>query len=645
MPTIPKVPLEDADHTVMQPPDDPEKTQLLARGHESTLLLSDEAAGTVDQRVPVDVNTVLLGRFKLAQLVGEGGMSDVYKAIDLRKIEAGARDPHLAVKVLTVRFDDFFSSLAVMHQEASKLQTLTHPNIVRVFDCDRDGQTVFMTMEYLDGTPLKFLIKKASNETPDRAVALKVIESMVAALEFAHAKHIVHGDLKPGNVIVTKSGEVKVIDFGIARFLRKPQDDGPHDEMPGDYLAFTPLYTSPETFDRAEPDARDDVYSLACIAHELLTGAHPFNRTASNLAREQNLQIARSPRLKAHEFRAFQNALSFDRARRTPTARQFLSELTGVRRRSMRQVAALSAIAIVALVGMLFLGRMLVNPPAPAALTEGTVFRDCATCPLMVVLKPGAFQQGSAPGDADATAFEQPAHEVTIAYPLAAGITEVTVGEYAEFAKDHPRVSEGCVTYTGEWALRASVDWRNATPGQMASHPVTCVSFQDATEYAGWLSTRTGATYRLPSASEWEYMARAGSRAPAWTTAADACGSANVADQSASQRFPGWDVFACNDTFVQAAPVGSFVANAFGLSDTLGNVFEWVQDCWRDDYLGAPADGSAAANSDCAQREARGGSWFTRPAFVRAAYRNRFEADYHSNSLGFRVVREIRNEK
>ena len=645
MPTIPKVPLEDADDTVMQPPDDPEKTQLLARGHESTQLLGDEVAENTERRAPVDVNTVLLGRFKLAQLVGEGGMSDVYKAIDLRKVEAGARDPHLAVKVLTVRFDDFFSSLAVMHHEASKLQTLTHPNIVRVFDCDRDAQTVFMTMEYLDGTPLKFIIKKAGTEVPDRAVAIRVIESMVAALEFAHAKHIVHGDLKPGNVIVTKTGEVKVIDFGIARFLRKPQDDGPHDELPDDYLAFTPLYTSPETFDRAEPDARDDVYSLACIAHELLAGTHPFNRVASNLAREQNLPLARSSRLKAHEFRAFQNALSFDRARRTPSARQFLSELTGVRRRSVRQIAALAAVAVVALVGMLFLGRLLVNPPTPAALTAGTVFRDCATCPLMVVLKPGEFEQGSAAGAADATPFEQPAHTVHIAYPLAAGINEVTVGEYAEFAKDHPRVSEGCMTYTGDWALRASVDWRNATPGQMASHPVTCVSFQDATEYATWLSTRTGTTYRLPSASEWEYMARGGSGAPAWTTPADACASANVADQSASQRFPGWDTFACNDTFVQSAPVGSFIANSFGLTDTLGNVFEWVQDCWRDDYDGAPTNGSAVSDGDCTQREARGGSWFTPPAFVRAAYRNRFDADYHGNALGFRVVREIKNEK
>ena len=644
MPTIPKFPPEDVDDTVMQPPDDPEKTQLLARGRESTLLMSDGTAEDAERRAPVDVNTVLLGRFKLIQLVGEGGMSDVYKAIDLRRVEAGARDPHLAVKVLTVSFDDFFSSLAVMHQEASKLQTLTHPNIVRVFDCDRDAQTVFMTMEYLDGTPLKFILKKAGDVPVARDIAMRIIESMVAALEFAHAKHIVHGDLKPGNVIVTNSGEVKVIDFGIARFLRK-HDEAPHDDLPGQYQAFTPLYTSPETYDRAEPDARDDVYSLACIAYELFAGVHPFNRNASNVAREKNLPIVRSPRLKAHEFRAFQHALSFDRDKRTPTARQFLNELTGARQRSVRQIAALTATAVVALVGMLFLGRMLVNAPAPPALTAGTVFRDCATCPLMVVLQPGKFEQGSGANDPDATPFEQPAHAVQIAYPVAAGINEVTVGEYAEFAKDHPRVSEGCMVYDGEWKLRASVDWRNAMPGQLPSHPVTCVNFQDATDYAAWLSSRTGSIYRLPSASEWEYMARAGSNAPTWAAPADACSSANVADQSAAQRFPGWDSFACNDTFVQAAPVGSFTGNPFGLSDTLGNVFEWVRDCWADDYSGAPTDGAAVSGGDCTQHEARGGSWFTRPAFVRAAYRNRFEADYRSNSLGFRVVREIRNEK
>ena len=134
-------------------PVESEKTELLIKP-DATQLLADGGPAATWQS-PVAIDSVLAGRFKLVQLVGEGGMSDVYKAVDLRKVEAGARDPHLAVKVLTVRFDDQFSSLAVMHQEASKLQTLTHPNIVRVFDCDRDGQTVFMTMEYLDGTPLK----------------------------------------------------------------------------------------------------------------------------------------------------------------------------------------------------------------------------------------------------------------------------------------------------------------------------------------------------------------------------------------------------------------------------------------------------------------------------------------------------------
>jgi formylglycine-generating enzyme required for sulfatase activity len=94
------------------------------------------------------------------------------------------------------------------------------------------------------------------------------------------------------------------------------------------------------------------------------------------------------------------------------------------------------------------------------------------------------------------------------------------------------------------------------------------------------------------------------------------------------------------DTYVQSAPVGSFAANAFGLHDMLGNVFEWVEDCWYDDYRGAPVDGSARTGDECKQHEARGGSWFTTPAYVRVSYRNRFDADYRATSVGFRVVRE-----
>jgi formylglycine-generating enzyme required for sulfatase activity/predicted Ser/Thr protein kinase len=640
MPTSPRN-APSAEDTVIQPPPDGDRTQRLAPGRDPTQL-PDDTRLDLERSERLDVNSVLLGRFKLIQLVGEGGMSDVYKAIDLRKVEAGARNPYMAVKVLTVRFDDHFSSLAVMHQEASKLQTLTHPNIVRVIDWDRDGQAAFMTMEYLDGTSLKFAMNQAGEQGLPAEEAMRIISDIVAALEFAHGKRIVHGDLKPSNVIITAAGETKVIDFGIARFLRRPQDDEPEGPLTGDHVALTPVYASPEMYEDAFPDPRDDIYALACIAHELLTGRHPFNRMPSSAARARGLQLQPLKKLKAHQFRALCHGLNFDRAQRTPNARQFLDELQGATRRSRRQIAIWSGLGVLALAAAILIGR--IQSPAtavPEAFTAGQVFRDCPTCPLMVALPPGSFRQGTE--GPDTLPFEQPVRAVSIAYPLAAGLHEVTVGEFAAFAKEQPRTTEGCMSYDGEWSLKPSVSWRNAIPGQTASHPVSCVSFQDATDYAAWLSARSGHAYRLPTASEWEYLARAGAAALPWSDAQQACSHANAADAAAAAQYPGWTAWPCNDSYVQSAPVGSFTPNGFGLSDTLGNVFEWVQDCWTDNYAGAATDGSAAAGGDCTQHEARGGSWFTQPDFVRPAYRNRFESGYQSSSLGFRLVREIKN--
>jgi formylglycine-generating enzyme required for sulfatase activity/predicted Ser/Thr protein kinase len=645
---LPAGTLEAVEHRMKQTQEftEGDKTQILDRRTDPTDLLVEGTDPVETWRMPVEVNSVLLGRFKLVQLIGEGGMSNVYKAIDLRKVEAGARDPHLAVKVLTVRFDDYFSSLSVMHQETSKLQTLMHPNIVRVIDFDRDGQTVFMTMEYLDGKSLKLRMPKnrAATQVP-REEAVRIITSIASALDFAHRKHIVHGDLKPGNVIVSTSGEVKVIDFGIARFLRRPQEEGElTEDWERNFSALTPPYASPEMHDGAEPDARDDVYALASIAYELLAGEHPFSRIAANKAREACMAVPLSKRLRAHEQRALEHGLQFDRHKRTPTAQAFLDELNGKRQRTALQMAMWVGVAIVALAAAIFAGRTTKTSPAVGApavpLTEGTVFRDCPTCPLMRVLVPATFEQGSS--SEGALPFERPARVVTIAYPLAAALNEVTVGEFSEFAKEYPRERSGCAIYDGNWRVHADVSWRNAVKQQNASYPVTCVSWQDASDYAAWLSLRTGETYRLPSASEWEYFAKAGSSTVPWDNVAKACEHANTADAAAVSRYPGWSAFGCNDNYVEAAPVGTYAANAFGLADTLGNAFEWVQDCWRDDYTNAPTDGSPVLEGNCGEREARGGSWFTTPEFVRAGYRNRFDAEYRSNSLGFRLVREIK---
>ena len=280
---------------------------------------------------------------------------------------------------------------------------------------------------------------------------------------------------------------------------------------------------------------------------------------------------------------------------------------------------------------------------APVVAAAGTLIHDCATCPEMTVLPPGKFNQGL-DAAANATAFEMPVHAVTIGHPLAMSTNDVTVEEFRAFVAATGRKVQGCETYDGAWAQRADANWENPGFAQTGAHPVTCVSWADANAYADWLTAKAGHRYRLPSASEWEYAARAGGVAvQPWSSLSDACGQANVADQSAARRYPGWSAFSCDDGAIYTTAVGSFSANAFGLKDMLGNVLQWTQDCWYTNYQGAPVDGSPRTAADCAQRELRGASWFTAPGIARASYRNHFGPDYRTSSVGIRLVRDVQS--
>ena len=594
---------------------------------------------------------ILQGRFSLVALIGEGGMSRVFKAIDLRRAEAGASDSHVAVKVLTEPFNEYFGSIVALQREAHKLQSLTHPNIVRVIDCDRDGRTVFMTMEYLPGRSLQKILRTADAGGMALATALKVVASVGAALEYAHEHHIVHGDLKPGNIIVTDQGRVKVIDFGMAKFIaRADVATGLQTADDAAPKAITPRYASPELVAGEDPEPADDVYALACIAYEALCGKHPFGRETDPRIRGGNFRLARPPRMEAHQYRAIVRALAFKRSDRTPSVRRFLAELSGSHRLDvLKDWPWLSATLAAAIVVVVFAAHFHRSPPpvnriaSQSGAAPGAVIRDCPTCPLMMVLPAGRFEQGSAGAASEAARFASPRHAVMIGRSLAMSSNEITVGEFREFIAGRQRETAGCTTYDGRWEYRQDASWQAPGFAQSDTHPVACVSWDDAAAYTAWLTAKSGYVYRLPSSAEWEYAARAGSDAelPWGETAAAACAEANVADFSAAQRFPGWNVFPCTDNYVNTAPVGSFKANAFGLHDLLGNVFEWVQDCWHDDYTAAPADGSARMEGGCSERELRGGSWFSAPRYVNAAYRNRFEHGYRSSSVGFRVVREM----
>jgi formylglycine-generating enzyme required for sulfatase activity len=373
-------------------------------------------------------------------------------------------------------------------------------------------------------------------------------------------------------------------------------------------------------------------------------------RTAANFdaKRVTDLQAA-APRREPEQVATVAPHAETREQKAVPLTEDSLARGVAWKRRAMTRATGVGAAVIVlAAIAWSFVHQRPVPPPVPvvssiALPTAGTVIRDCPTCPAMTVLPAGRFRQGSDRPDSGSESFEKPSHWVAIGRPLAMATTTVTVDEFQEFIAATGQDMQGCDTYDGEWKHRAKNSWKNPGFVQTGAHPVTCVSWNDAKAYASWLSAKTGHGYRLPSASEWEYAARSGGEAvqPWNPDGSDACANANVADASAAHKYPGWTVFGCDDGYVYTAPVGSFKATSMGLSDMLGNVFQWTEDCWSPDYIGAPTDGSARADGNCSEHELRGGSWFSTPTYVKASYRNHFAADYRTSSVGIRLVRDI----
>ncbi|WP_043347299.1 serine/threonine-protein kinase [Cupriavidus basilensis] len=305
---------------------------------------SDQAIGGAEQTK--GVGDTLNGRFVLEECLGVGGMGTVYKALDLRKLEASDRKPYIAIKVLNVQFRGHPKSLIALQREARKAQTLAHRNIVTVYDFDRDGSVVYLTMEYLSGKSLNRVLRAPDFAGMPYAKALPIITGMGRALSYAHERGFVHCDFKPANVFLTDSGEVKVIDFGIARVFQQPADDAdPTVFDPGTLGGMTPAYASPEMFEHREPDPRDDIYALACVTYELLTGRHPYERLSANQARGAGLKPQRPKVLSRGQWRALRAALSFDRATRTPTVARFLADM-GTERHGGMPMAKLGAASV-----------------------------------------------------------------------------------------------------------------------------------------------------------------------------------------------------------------------------------------------------------------------------------------------------------
>lgn len=307
---------------------------------------------------------VLKGRFMLEKVLGVGGMGVVYKAKDRLKVEAKDREPYVAIKVLSEEFKSHPESFIALQREARKAQRIAHPNTVKVYDFDRDGDVVFMTMEFMEGKPLDQMIRQYHATGLPRDDAWHIIDGMCSALVHAHEENIVHSDFKPGNVFVTDSGMAKIFDFGIARAVAnvdrhsgKAMDKTVFDA--GSLGALTPAYASLEMLQGKEPDIRDDIYALGCIVYEMLTGEHPFSKIPADEAYKKGLKPRRIPSVTKRQWKAIERSLAFKRADRVATVEEFHKLLRTKSKPKYMLVTALLivGVAITALAVVQFLER------------------------------------------------------------------------------------------------------------------------------------------------------------------------------------------------------------------------------------------------------------------------------------------------
>ncbi len=342
-----------------KPADD--ATLILGTGDDATVIVNESDRQHTTGGIPAPAPSgnkalrVLNERFELIALLGRGAMGHVYKAIDRRKVEANDKDPYVAIKLLTEEFQKHPDAFVTLQREARKAQNLSSEYIVKVFDFDRDGDTIYMTMEYLEGLPLDELIAKNKDTPLERDAIWKLLDGTCEALGVAHRARIVHSDLKPGNIFVTADGEAKLLDFGIARAVIDKGADVASNATEfdaGSLGALTPAYASLEMFSGAQPDPRDDIYALGCIAYELLSGEHPYQRTTAEQAAKLGATPKRIAGLNNAQWKALKGALAFERDKRIATVEDFEVQLIpGKRRRGSLLSTLVAAVVSAAVVG------------------------------------------------------------------------------------------------------------------------------------------------------------------------------------------------------------------------------------------------------------------------------------------------------
>ena len=428
-------------------------------------------------RVPA-VGDVLRGRYRLTGIVGRGGMGTVFEAAD-QYLGGGAENSRrLAIKVLHTEVTQRPELLHELLGEFQHLQALSHQNIVRVHEFDRDGDTAFFTMELLHGTSLGRVLSVRGARTLPRVHARGIVRDVAAALAHAHSRGVVHGDINPQNIFLTDDGEIRVLDFG-ASHRQKSAESAVGPNFAEQILVATPRYASCEVLEGQTPDVRDDLFALACVAYVLFSGNHPFGNRTAIQARTALLRPRRPAGLTAGQWHALRGGLDARRDRRPSDVAEWLRQLNAgaslgplpmlsalltvpPRRRRISLLASLAAVLILLVAGGLWVAnhepRWREAGAAPSAHLRPTR-GDAGVAPIAPIAPIVSVRmRPSAPPAVPRTAHA-PAVKRRAVAPRSAPARIAMAAAVVDIAPASP-FARVVVRRTGNWRGDASFTWR-----------------------------------------------------------------------------------------------------------------------------------------------------------------------------------------
>lgn len=302
--------------------DDPYSKTMVLESDTPTASRSDEPLPEPDDRL--QTGSLLRDRYLLQERIEGGSMGVVYKALDRHMTDSEGDEAAVAIKVLTPQLSQNSLALRALQQEAAKGRCLTHPNIVRFIDLDREDSLYFLIMEWLDGESLAETLDNGS-AVLDLARSVDIVRQVGEALAYAHRRGVIHADVKPGNVMLLRDGSVKLIDFGIAR-VRQKQESRKIEES-GLLNAATPAYSSMQVLTGEEPTVADDVFSLACLAYRLLAGHRVFGPRNAAQAAQDGMEPQRPPGISDRQWKALRKGLAYSRVTRQASPMELVDEL------------------------------------------------------------------------------------------------------------------------------------------------------------------------------------------------------------------------------------------------------------------------------------------------------------------------------